>query len=275
MTMNDERLAALLRGTYGERVVAFRPELARVLGGINEALIFQQISYHCRLSPDGWTFVTADQLEHETSVKPDAQTRARVNLGKLGIIEQDKRTRGNRLRFRVRWERLLTILESQNQESRIAKAGIQNPGNAILETGKRDSPIYENRDEIKERKEESTARPNPNPKPRAVPKPTEPAAYISDDWQPSEADRTYAIETGIPADKVTYVTEGFVLYWAEQRDRKVKDAKRIWSKTWQMWVRRTVERGDLEPRRASQPGRRQPGTRPVPDPTQEGTRRDW
>jgi hypothetical protein len=36
---------AALRRLLSDRPIAFHPELARVLGGINEALLFQQIAY--------------------------------------------------------------------------------------------------------------------------------------------------------------------------------------------------------------------------------------
>lgn len=80
-----------------ERVIAFHPEIARELGSIPAALLFQQIHYWSQRSTreDGFIYKTMREIEEETYLTRDQQNRARKLLVKLGWLEvKNKKANG-------------------------------------------------------------------------------------------------------------------------------------------------------------------------------------
>jgi len=75
----------------------------------------------------------------------------------------------------------------------------------------------------------------PPPKPKA-PR----ASRLPADWSPSPADRGYAVEHGIPPDRVDRVVEDFRGYWLAKAGASA--TKVDWSLTWQGWCRREADR---------------------------------
>src|SRR3954452_5041110 len=94
----------LLRSVLSDKIIAFHPALARALGGINEALLFQQLAYWSNKgsTPD-WIYKTQRELEDETTLTRTQQENARRTLRKLGVIDEEKRGLPAKLYFRVNW----------------------------------------------------------------------------------------------------------------------------------------------------------------------------
>lgn len=72
-----------------KRPVAFHPALARLFGGVNEALLWQQIYYWSDKGgrEDGWIYKTKEELEIETTLTRKQQDLARKKLETLGVLE--------------------------------------------------------------------------------------------------------------------------------------------------------------------------------------------
>jgi hypothetical protein len=88
--------------------------LARLLGGINEALLFQQLAYWSDKGADPeWIYKTQKDIEDEITLTRTQQENARARLRKLGVIEEDKRGLPAKLYFRVVWDRVFQILDEQ------------------------------------------------------------------------------------------------------------------------------------------------------------------
>lgn len=75
-----------------DRPIAFIPNLARELGGIEEALFYQQLHYWGDKGDreDGFIYKTVEQLEEETTLTRRQQDRVRLKLIKMGWIEVKK-----------------------------------------------------------------------------------------------------------------------------------------------------------------------------------------
>jgi hypothetical protein len=102
-----------LRRLLSDRPIAFHPELARVLGGINEALLFQQIAYWSDKGSDPeWIYKTQADIEEETTLARTQQENARRKLRSLGVIEEQKRGVPARLYYRVNWDAIFALLEA-------------------------------------------------------------------------------------------------------------------------------------------------------------------
>lgn len=74
------------------RPIAFLPELARTLGGVEEALYYQQLHFWSDkgLREDGFIYKTLKQLELETTLSRRQQDRIREKLVKMGWLEVKK-----------------------------------------------------------------------------------------------------------------------------------------------------------------------------------------
>lgn len=103
-----------LKALLSDRPIAFHPMLARLFGGINEALLFQQLAYWSDKGSDPeWIYKTQKDLEEETTLTRTQQETARAKLRKLGVIEEQKRGLPAKLYFRVQWENVFALLNSQ------------------------------------------------------------------------------------------------------------------------------------------------------------------
>lgn len=72
-----------------EKPVVLYPQIARALGGISEAIYFQQLYYwHDKgKRDDGWIYKTKKEIEEETTLTRDQQDRIRTKLVKMGVLE--------------------------------------------------------------------------------------------------------------------------------------------------------------------------------------------
>lgn len=103
----------LLRAFLSDRVIAFHPRLAVAFGGVNEALIFQQLAYWSDKGndPDGWIYKTRDELRDETTLTRTQQENARKRLRALGVIDEQRRGIPPYVWFRVNWERVFALID--------------------------------------------------------------------------------------------------------------------------------------------------------------------
>jgi hypothetical protein len=105
----------LMRHLLSDRIVAFHPSLALALGGVNEALIFQQIAYWTGKGADPeWVYKTRAEFYEETTLTRTQQENARKNLRRLGVIEEERRGLPARIYFRINWDVLFRLLSVQS-----------------------------------------------------------------------------------------------------------------------------------------------------------------
>jgi hypothetical protein len=75
-----------------DRPIAFLPNLARELGGMEEAIFYQQLYYWSDKGslPDGWVYKTIAEIEEETTLTRRQQDRVRRKLIEDAWIEVKK-----------------------------------------------------------------------------------------------------------------------------------------------------------------------------------------
>lgn len=73
-----------------ESPVSLYPQLARALGGMEEAIYFQQLYYWVDKGKrkDGYIYKTKNEIEEETTLTRRQQDRIRAKLKKMGILEE-------------------------------------------------------------------------------------------------------------------------------------------------------------------------------------------
>jgi len=109
---------AILRSLLSDRPIAFHPHMARVLGGINEALLFQQLAYWSDKGADPeWIYKTQKDIELETTLTRTQQENARLQLRKLGVVSEDRRGLPAKLFFKVNWEPMFALLEAADKDA--------------------------------------------------------------------------------------------------------------------------------------------------------------
>lgn len=76
-----------------ERVIAFRVEIAKMLGSNDAALMFQQILHWTKYTKNkgGWVYKTAEEMYEETNVTERKQRKAREILIERGFVEAEKK----------------------------------------------------------------------------------------------------------------------------------------------------------------------------------------
>lgn len=111
-----------------DRPIAFHPNLARLVGGVNAGLLLGQAIYWSRRTrdPGGWFYKTQGEWEEETALGRFEQEAARKKLVKFGVLEEVRKGVPARLFFRVNTSILADILTNALQNS------------SLLETSKLD-----------------------------------------------------------------------------------------------------------------------------------------
>ncbi len=103
----------VMRSLLSDRPIAFHPIMARVLGGVYEALLFQQLAFWSDKGSDPeWIYKTREELREETTLNRYQQEQARGNLRKLGVIEEQRRGLPARMHYRIHWNRVFELLEA-------------------------------------------------------------------------------------------------------------------------------------------------------------------
>ena len=62
---------------------------------------------------------------------------------------------------------------------------------------------------------------------------------LADDWRPSDADMSFALDRGMPRDRVAIEAEKFRNYWTAKSGAGA--TKRDWPATWRNWILSTME----------------------------------
>src|SRR6476660_36798 len=107
----------VLRAHLSERVIAFSPMLARVLGGVYECLFFSQLAYWTGKGDDpAWVYKTRDEMREETTMNRYQQDQARASLKALGVIEEERRGLPARMHYRILWPRVFELLEAAQED---------------------------------------------------------------------------------------------------------------------------------------------------------------
>lgn len=106
-----------MRDLLSDKPVAFRPQLARLLGRINAALFFQQIAFWSNTKLDSesgygaWIYKTQAELESETAMTRYEQESARKLLRRKGVLEEKLSGIPARLHYRIHWRRFFELLD--------------------------------------------------------------------------------------------------------------------------------------------------------------------
>jgi len=107
-----------------KRPVAFYPALAKVLGGINEAIYLQQLMYWSDKGSrkDGFIYKTKNEIENETCLSRYQQDNARGKLKKMGVLETKvlKANGKPTLHYRVAFPKVRNLL-FQTLETRFSE----------------------------------------------------------------------------------------------------------------------------------------------------------
>lgn len=118
------------------RPVAFHPSLARLFGGVNEALLWQQLYYWSDKGSleDGWIYKTKEELEEETTLSRDQQDVARKKLVTLGVLEVELRKTGAAptLHYKVHPEAVESLYSGKSDYRETHESN----------SGKPDNPLY-------------------------------------------------------------------------------------------------------------------------------------
>lgn len=109
-----ESMIALL----SDQVVAYRPAMARALGGVTCALFFQQIAFQAKdLIPEeagysAWVYKTRTKMERETAMRRYEQETARRKLRELDVMEEELRGVPARMHYRIYWPIVFELLQA-------------------------------------------------------------------------------------------------------------------------------------------------------------------
>lgn len=107
----------ILKRLLSDKPVAFHPELARMFGGVNEALFFQQVAFWSDKGRDPeWIWKTAVDFEREICLSRYQQAKAREVLVGLGVIEEKRDGMPAKLWYRVNWDQVFRMMELRNQD---------------------------------------------------------------------------------------------------------------------------------------------------------------
>lgn len=110
-----------------QRPIAFFPQLAKVLGGIDEAIYLQQLYYWSDKGsrPDGYIFKTKADIETETTLSTKVQDRVRNSLEKLEVLETKliKANGAPTLHYRIDVSRIQELLDYAERADSIMPDG--------------------------------------------------------------------------------------------------------------------------------------------------------
>ncbi len=106
------------------RVVAYSPDLARIVGGATIGLFLSQLLFLSDKghNADGWVYKSEAEMGQETGLTKREQQTARRKLLSLGVIVIMRGGWKNTYHFKVIWEKLYQVI-----------AGIQRPQNVPTE----------------------------------------------------------------------------------------------------------------------------------------------
>ncbi len=137
------------------RVIAYRPDLARLCGSINAGVMLSQALYWSEYTEDadGWFYKSAGEWKHETGLSYEQQEGARKKLREFAFWTEKRKDVCGTMHYRVDYEELTRELNQLKQnpgtrsgktpEPDSAKALNQTSGNAHGTSGKTPGPYKE------------------------------------------------------------------------------------------------------------------------------------
>lgn len=141
--------------------IAYFPNLAKLLGGVNASIFFSQLFYWLPKSnhPDG-IYKTAAVIEAETGLTVQEQRTARKKLVDLGVLVETNRRIEHRLYFRLDLARFdeLSLQHSGSAESTFAAVTSNIPEMQNQHSGSAESTFDEMQNQHSYKEQENTRR---------------------------------------------------------------------------------------------------------------------
>lgn len=125
--------------------IAYYPQLAKPLGGVNASLLFGHFFYwndkgHSELG----VYRTADEIEVETGLSRDEQRTARRKLRERGVLIETEKRIEHRIYYKLDLDRFDEIIsQSGSGDFPIADSEIPNPEVGNSQSGSGDFPVDE------------------------------------------------------------------------------------------------------------------------------------
>ena len=125
--------------------IAYYPQLAKPLGGVNASLLFGQFFYwKDKGSSELGVYRTADEIEVETGLSRDEQRTARRKLRERGVLIETEKRIEHRIYYKLDLDRFDEIIsQSGSGDFPIADSDIPNPEVGNSQSGSGDFPIDE------------------------------------------------------------------------------------------------------------------------------------
>lgn len=128
-TTFNVQAAAIARTLLTDKPIAFHPIVAKVTGDVKAALFFCQLLYWSDKGDDqrGWIWKTQKQWTAETAMTRREQETARGKLRALDLVEEARRGAPPKLYFRIKWERLFSLIKPHTSMAESAILECLNP----------------------------------------------------------------------------------------------------------------------------------------------------
>ena len=125
--------------------IAYYPQLAKPLGGVNASLLFGHFFYwNDKGCSELGVYRTADEIEVETGLSRDEQRTARRKLRERGVLIETEKRIEHRIYYKLDLDRFDEIIsQSGSGDFPIADSDIPNPEVGNSQSGSRDFPIDE------------------------------------------------------------------------------------------------------------------------------------
>ena len=124
------------------RAIAYRPNLARLFGGVVAEIFFEQIFYwQDKADPVLGVYKTQEELEIETGLSRKEQETARKLLREKGVLIETHKRLEHRMYYKIDCEKLdellATLVNDTNEHSRMPESDIRE-GNKVAFVNTRD-----------------------------------------------------------------------------------------------------------------------------------------
>ena len=112
------------------RVIAYRPNLARLFGGVIAEVFFEQIFYwQDKSDSELGVYKTQEELEIETGLSRKEQETARKLLREKGVLIETHKRLEHRMYYKIDCEKLdellATLANAQNEHSPMSESDIR------------------------------------------------------------------------------------------------------------------------------------------------------
>jgi hypothetical protein len=106
------------------RVVAYSPDLARMVGGATIGLFLSQLLFLSDkgANPEGWVYKSEQEMGKETGLTKREQQTARRKLLSLGVIVIMRGGWKNTYHFKVIWEKLYQVITGSQRPQTVSTA---------------------------------------------------------------------------------------------------------------------------------------------------------